>query len=286
MTGTPKHPDPFLEVRIERLDLSPPLLGWCAGYELQEWRATQLSKHLLHWLPEFALKYSEWQDLGAHNAVQLVGKAAKSIYKSKKYDKRGEFGEILLHLMIRQHFKSVPAISKFFYKDNRNDTVKGFDAVHVVQQGNSWELWLGEVKFYDKISAAISDVVKELKEHTDRDYLRDEFTAITNKLDDSWGEAARLRTLLHSNQSLDQIFKSVCIPVLLTYDSKTIQSFKEVSDEYKREFEKEVLRYRDTFASKALPTNVAIRLFLFPLKKKSELVEEMDEALKQCQATF
>ena len=34
------------------------------------------------------------------------------------------------------------AISKVFFKDSPNDTVKGFDAVHVVESLDGLELWL------------------------------------------------------------------------------------------------------------------------------------------------
>lgn len=243
----------------------------------------ELAKHLLNWLPEFALKYSEWDGLNAGNAVELLSIAAASIYKSEKYAKRGEFGEILLHVMIRQKFNSAPAISKYFYKDSSNDTVKGFDAVHVVGEPGEWELWLGEVKFYNDTYKAVSDVVEELKDHMQRDYLRSEFTAITNKLDDSWGEAAKLRDLLHQNTSLDKIFEKVCIPVLLTYDSRAIGSHTSICEEYQRAFEEEVFKYHDLFASKQLPTNVVVRLFLLPLKEKAVLAKQMDEELKRWQ---
>lgn len=188
--------------------------------------------------------------------------------------------------MLRQHFQSVPAISKYYYKDSRNDTIKGFDAVHVVGQPDNWELWLGEVKFYDDMSSAVADVIEELKVHMDRDYLRSEFTAITNKLDDSWGEASKLRQLLNQNTSLDVIFKEVCIPVLLTYESKVVQRHTSVCDEYAAEFEKEILHYQNLFAEKELPKNVIVRLFLLPLESKKKLVGQMDEALKKCQAAF
>src|SRR3712207_6996007 len=59
---------------------------------------------------------------------------------SEKYSKRGEFGELLLHSVIRDVFHSEPAISKIFFKDSANDTVKGFDAVHVVEVEGSLEL--------------------------------------------------------------------------------------------------------------------------------------------------
>ena len=41
------------------------------------------------------------------------------------------WGNLVTHSM-RQVFDTIPAISKIFYKDSANDTVKGFDAVHVL----------------------------------------------------------------------------------------------------------------------------------------------------------
>ncbi len=282
----PKHPAPFLEVRYEVVDLAPPVVAFCAGYEAGEWRADQLARHLLHWLPEFALSYGEWSDLGAHNAVELIGVAARAIYTSEKYQKRGEFGEVLLHAMLRQHFGSVPAISKYYFKDASNDTVKGFDAVHVVRAGSEWELWLGEVKFYNDFAAATRDVCEELTEHSQRDYLRSEFSAITRKVDKRWPDAAALVDLLHQNTSLDKIFARVTIPVLLTYDSAAVQSHSTVSEAYLVALKKEVARHHSAFSARVPKLPVAVRLLLLPLEEKATLVALMDEALKRCQKAF
>lgn len=280
----PPTPDPFLEVRVHDLAAAPGLSGLCVGYELGTWREDQFASHIMQWLPEFALKYSEWQGLGAHNALQLIAQAARSVYTSKKYKKRGEFGEVLLHIAVRQIFKSIPAIAKFYYKDAPNDTVKGFDAVHVVEVDGDLELWLGEVKFYHDIGAAIGKVVAELQEHLDRDYLRGEFTTITNKLDPTWPHADRLRRLLHSNTSLDEVFRAVCIPVLLTYDSPTVNAHKLVTPAYIAEFEAEVKKHHNTFAAKEeLPKQVRVHLFLVPLRSKASLVATLDQRLKKLQ---
>jgi len=238
---------------------------------------------MLHWLPEFALKYEEWRDMSAHNAVELLGHAARTVYTSPKYQGRGEFGELLLHAMIRQRFASIPAISKYYYKDSANDTVKGFDAVHVVGAPPEWELWLGEVKFYAEIGSAIRDVIVEIAAHSKRDYLRSEFGAITRKLDDSWPHAAELRQLLHANTSLDSVFARVCIPVLLTYDSPIVGGSTTANADYVERFTAEVLAHHSTFATKLGQPPLSVRLFLFPLKEKRRLVELLDEALKRCQ---
>jgi len=156
-----------LEARVHRLEPAPGVTGLCAGYEQKEWRAKQLASHLMKWLPEFALKHTEVEALGAANAVELIARAAKTIYSSGRSANRGEFGELLLHVALRQCFKTLPAISKYFYKDSRNDTVKGFDAVHVVASADTLELWLGEVKFYADISRAIRDVVAPVEASRD-----------------------------------------------------------------------------------------------------------------------
>jgi hypothetical protein len=162
-----KHPAPLLKVRVSDFEAEPWLVAMCAGYENGEWREDQLIEHAMEWLPEFSLKYSEWSSLGAANAVKLVRKAAKAIYNTENFKSRGEFGELFLHMILRQVFGTIPAICKMHYKDSRNDTVKGFDCVHVVSKEEVLELWIGEVKFYKKINAAIRDVVKELFEHTE-----------------------------------------------------------------------------------------------------------------------
>jgi hypothetical protein len=117
---------------------------------------------LIEWLPEFALTYSEFLSLQGYNAADLIAKAARSVYMSDKYKKRGEIGELLLHVICREVFETYPAITKYFYKDSSNNTVNGFDAVHVIVTKTGLELWLGEAKFYKEIGQAIGAAVKDL----------------------------------------------------------------------------------------------------------------------------
>jgi Cap4 SAVED domain len=275
-------PLPFLEVRVKHLSLQPALLGLCVGYESQKWRTKQLVDHMMEWLPEFALSYSERKSFGADTAVRLIRAAARSIYASQKFQNRGEFGELLLHIAIRQVFQTVPAISKIYYKDSDNTTVKGFDAVHVVVSDSTLELWIGESKLYNEISRAIADVVSELQLHTEDSYLRREFAAIVNKIDPRWPHATRLKQLLDPTVSLDKIFDLACIPVLLTYDSEAVNAHVKVTNEYVKAFTSEVERHYVTFKSKSLP-KIRIYLFLMPLKNKSELVLALDTELKKWQ---
>ncbi|MFQ2376612.1 DUF1837 domain-containing protein [Aeromonas caviae] len=278
--NTINHPTPLLKVRVSDFHAEPWLVAMCAGYENGEWRESQLVEHAMEWLPEFALKYSEWNSLGSSNAVKLLRKSAKALYNTEKFKSRGEFGELFLHMILRQVFGTIPAICKIHYKDSRNDTVKGFDCVHVISQEGQLELWIGEVKFYKEISSAIRDVINELHDHTERDYLRDEFTAIVNKIDDNWPDADKLKLLLNEHTSLDEIFSSVSIPILLTYDSDTINNHTKINEEFEAAFENEVRVNWRKFKDKELPNFVNIRLILLPLKSKESIQKKLHEELQ------
>lgn len=280
-------PAPFLTVRIHDTGILPTLCGLCTGYERGEWRAKQLADHLVEWLPEFSLTVSELTKIDSGNAVELLRRAAQVVYQSKKFEKRGEFGELLLHAAVRQVHNSIPAISKIYYKTATNDTVKGFDAVHVVEADGYLELWLGEAKFYDDISRAIYDVIKELQTHFDTDYLRNEFLLISGKIDDASPHADTLRKLIKPNTSLDAIFERVCIPVLLTYDSACVGTHKCSDGTYNSDFETELRTHYKTFteklAEKPVPKEVRVHLFLVPLESKKDLVAKLDTKLKTWQ---
>lgn len=278
-------PEHFLKVRVHRTDLDPSLCGLCVGYERDEWRTAQLAQHIFEWLPEFALTPSEFQSMQHANSVKLIRRAAQQVYTSKKFENRGEFGELLLHAIVRQVHNSIPAISKIYYKTANNDTVKGFDAVHVVGSPNDMELWLGEAKFYDKIDRAIRDVVAELETHLGTDYLRAEFNLITGKIDDSIPHADKLKKLLSPSTSLDEVFERVCIPVLLTYDSECVAGHKACNKQYEDAFKAELEKHHTRFlaaltAKKGLPKDITIHLFLLPLAEKKKLIAAFDEKLK------
>ena len=277
------QPDRFLDFLVHDLDLTPGLTGASVGYEQTIWRREQFADHILEWLPEFALSPKESASLRTNNAVTLIRKAARSIYATDKYRRRGEFGELILHILMRQVFHTIPAISKIYYKDSANDTIKGFDAVHVVNSRPELELWLGEAKFYRDIRAAIRDVVSELRVHTEGDYLRQEFALIGNKIDDDWPSSEALRDLIHQNRSLDEVFSRMCIPVLLTYDSAVVDRHQVVDDNYIADFTNEINRNYEHFRAAGLPPAITVHLFLLPLEQKAELVAALHERLRAWQ---
>jgi hypothetical protein len=281
--STLEMPPTFLVLRVHDLMKAPSVSGLCVGYEAGKWRAEQLVRHLMEWLPEFALTHSEREGLTAASAVALIRQAAQTVYKTEKFKNRGEFGELLLHVAIRQAFNSVPAISKIYYKTAANETVKGFDAVHVVGEPDDMELWLGEAKFYDDVRRAVKDVVAELKVHATHDYLRGEFMLIKGKIDPALPHSQALIDLLDHRKSLDEVFKRIVIPVLLSYDSDCVAGYTECSESYQKAFAAEIAKHYASFAGSGLPKELRVHLFLLPLKSKAELVAQLDEQLKTWQ---
>ncbi|SIQ28884.1 protein of unknown function [Peribacillus simplex] len=254
--------------------------GFSVGYELEEFRYEALVDLIFSALMDFSLPESEKHSITHLNAERKMRNAARAVYASDKYSKRGEFGEILLHIIMRDYFNSIPAISKMYYKDGPNETVKGFDAVHIVTQEKDLELWLGEVKFYNNMARAIRDVLPELHAHMDKDYLRNEFLFISNKIDPNWEHAGNVKRLIDTRTSLDKIIKRIRIPVLLTYDSKIVSSYKEVCEEYKMDLIDELNKHHKKFRSSELPKNVDLVLIILPFAQKKALVEKLHEKLR------
>lgn len=283
------HPDLFLKLVVHEVNDVGDDAGLCAGFQRGVWRNDEFADHVMEWLPEFALNYSQLQELGHHNAIKLTKKAAQTVYQTEKYGKRGEFGEILLHIALRQIYKTVPAVSKIYYKSSVNETVKGFDAVHVRKSDTGLELWIGETKFYDDVTQAIYDVSKEIVDHLETDYLRSEFILIDNKVDPNWPEAEELKKLLDKNVSLDEVFERACIPVLLTYDSEVVGKSKIQDASYLESIKIEMVdacaRLRTSIAKKyearygvALP--LTVHAILVPLHEKKKFIAALDSRLK------
>lgn len=276
-------PVSVLAIRSQDLTAQPGLTLLCAGYELTEWRAQQLVDDLFQrHLVSFSLSYTQFKDVDGDTAARALKRAAQVVYATDKYARRGEFGELILHGVMRDFFDAEPAVSKVFYKDSDNDTVKGFDSVHVVlSKTDDIEIWLGEVKFYKDLNAAIRDSVAEIKAHLQRDFLKREFIAITNKLDPAWPHHKAFSELLDEANSLDQIADSLVVPVLLTYESDPVCRWDAVCTEYLDEVIQEAeVAWKKFTDGLNLPLSVRLQLILIPVRDKARLTGLFHQKLK------
>lgn len=284
LTPTFATPDPFLEIRVEIHDGETPLTALCAGFERGEWRQADFVKYLFSYLLEFAFKWSELKKLNSATASRMIEEAAKRVYNTPEFGRRGEFGELLLHAALRNHFGTEPAVAKLFYKTGDNDVVKGFDAVHVTENDDGQlELWLGEAKFYADLGDAIRKAADSLEELTQTERLKREFVIVRGFVDDEWPYAAEFKELTHG-KSLDEVFPVLRIPVLLTYDSDAVNSSGAVSEEYVEALREEATDALRRMSEADLPTDIFVHVILVPLKSKEKFVAALHQQLQHYQA--
>ena len=275
---------------------------------IREYRWKPFIKLLTNVIPEFA--FGPYEKL-PENAIPIkLAEAAKSIYKidafdkvknlclnnkninddsaDKKYLSRGEFGELILHLLLRDFHKTVPLLSKIYFKDSNNVTVHGFDAVHIIP--NTKTLWLGESKLYQDGKNGVRALIEDIKNHIKNDYLKSEFILISKKIKlfENIPKKNYWINLMESYTKLENILQSITIPLLCTYTSYNFTKYNdETASNFIEDYEKEVRSLYDYFKNSndhPLKTKLNIILLLFPVQSKDELIKRMHEKLSILQS--
>jgi len=256
----------------------------CSGYENKLPRTEGLADNLFNWIPFIALNQESQLDFGPHNFIDLLSNAAQHIYTTKKSASRGELGEILLHLACIQFFGTIPVMCKLALKSGANDTVKGYDGVHLLPVDDDFEIWLGESKFYQgNGTTAVTDAVASIAEHFLTDFLNTEKAMVYGHIAKGIPHYEALRNLFKKQTSGDELIKKSVFPVLICYESKTVGSFEELSQEYVDALEVEIKRLEDHFAEKCAASNISgirFQLIFVPLDIKKTLVDRFDQKLK------
>lgn len=234
-------------------------------------------------------------------------KAGEPKYKNEddwynnKYANRGEFGELILHLLLRDFLKTQPLVSKIFAKNSPGVPAHGFDSVHIgnsIPDNSKKSLYLGESKL--KISGidGIKELLDDIRKHFIKDFLTTpagEFVLIGNKKRNFMplDEYADLNTKqeyekflmdkkywfeqidgLQKGESLQKLFDSITIPLLCSYSSKLFISHSDATtDEFRKEYEQEVqklksaldeglTKIRDDFKNSGEPISTNLNIVL------------------------
>jgi len=275
----PFNSDLVLDERINNSSLR----AYHVGFDQNKFRLLPLVETIRSVIPEYALGYHQGNNIPLTEIVDRLQDAAKTVYTTDKYKRRGEFGELILHLLLRDFCNSIPLISTIFFRDAPNIPAHGFDGVHVTINGNDKKLWLGESKLYKSGTDGITDLVGDIVKHFNADYLRQQFNLITRKLPINAPEIEHWRNLMHKNQKLDIIFSSIAIPMVCTYNSPLFVNHNNETQQYIDEFKKECEALHDEFNRKKPASNLEIVLLLLPVPDKDELNKELDARLKAMQ---
>lgn len=274
-------PHPFLEIRSVDIELPPHLRSLCAGFDLGKWRRDELITHLLNWLPRFCLTEKEYADRIVTEPATVMGHAARRLYTTEKYQRRGEIGELLLHIACRQIFDTVPVVCKLVFKSAYNDTVKGFDLVHMVPADNKLgaEIWLGESKFYLDPQAAIKDALKSVTEHLDPAFLKQEKSLISNKIPDDLPNREAVAKAFSDRERLETLIINGVFPILIAYDSDSVRKYG--SDEtYLASLISEIAPIKALAEQAKLPHPITLQIIAVPLGDKADFQKTFDARLK------
>jgi hypothetical protein len=200
---------------------------------------------------------------------------------------RGEFGEILLHLLLRDFKGTIPLVSKLYFKDSRGVPAHGFDAVHISPDENI--LWLGESKLYTGATAGLTKLIEDLKQHLTKEFLSNEYTIIKKNVTannipnrDYWIER------LSKNTRLEDMITQVNIPMLCVYNDtdrfkKCLdESIEDIAPVFEPKF-RELKQYFDDNNDAPLKNRLNIILFLFPVMDKEDFVLQLHERLYHLQ---
>lgn len=252
-------------------------------YQNGQYRQDELIKIIDHAIPYFALTESEFEEYRAGGDFGEAREAGYSRISTAHRNKKGDYGELLLFLILDIIYNVPKFVTKVRLRSSVSEQIKGYDCAHVTIEEGEPCLWLGEAKFHQNFSTAVSDAFKSLDEHMEISYLEDELKILGGNVE--WNRAhANYDELkkIFQGRSIDKIkFK---IPVLLTYDSNSIKNNTDLDDQFKTNLKEEIERHYATLEKKilkAIKTNFELVFIIFPLhtvqeiKQKLERIEEL-----------
>lgn len=254
------------------------------GFDESKFRLQPLVDVIRSVIPEFSLGYHCGSNIPMTEIVERLKEAAETVYLTEKYQTRGEFGELILHLLLRDFHNTIPLISKMYFKDSHNVPAHGFDGVQITINGEDKKLWLGESKLYKTGKDGVKDLAKDIVKHVNAEYIRKEFSLISRKLPSEVPEIDYWRNLMDKHQKLDVIFSKIVIPMVCTYNSELFNKHVDNTEDYFEELKAECNELNEIFKNKKPHSDVEIILLLLPVPNKDELNEELDRRLKAMQA--
>ncbi|MCO6173650.1 DUF1837 domain-containing protein [Flavobacterium sp. NRK F10] len=248
------------------------------NYEDGKYRQSEIKNIIRDALPHFALtplEYEEYTSSGDDG--EKLRLAWSRISKRNKYSK-GDYGELLLFLILKVFFKSEKLVTKVKLKTG-NQEVYGYDCAHFTIENDQPILWLGESKFYNNFSNALNKAFESLEEHCKMSYTKNEFSFLEPhiELNKDFPYYQEIKNKLKLIQSFDEI--KVKVPVFITYDCDIIKNHKQTkSQEFINEFKKEFEEKKDAIEKKALnlKSNFELIFILLPFETVSEIKDQID----------
>lgn len=191
------------------------------------------------------------------------------------YNRKGVFGEIVLHYILKHFKNTIPLISKIYVKDSVSQEAHGYDAVHITSEDNNSVLWLGESKFYTDGKEGLKSLIEDLNKHFKCDFLNEQFAIISRQLQggnhpqrDLWLQ------ILSETSLLKDKFQLIKIPLFCIYEHTIANDFLHNIAELSDNIVTHSVDYQKYFVDNNNLSNkdkVQIILILMPVKCKNDL---------------
>lgn len=287
------------------------------------WDSNQLGRILFSEIVDFAL-WSKKNDLireYSKTEIDIVGESAKQLYEIKEFEyidtlvkwdkciddddkteetrilRRWEFWELILFYVLKHFWKTIPTLSKIYFKDSLGLAAHWFDIVHILKNEDVVKLCLWEAKIYKIWDKWINALIDDLKNHINADFINNEFLIIQKRFSDVWifenlsdiwkQNIDYLKQILTWKNTLDSlswiVFPFLCAyedDIFLKWISHTTAEFQEIMKQKIEILAKQFHLEKNTHP---LGNHIQVVLILFPVKSKLELVRNLHMRLYHAQ---
>lgn len=247
------------------------------GYDSKKYRQNELVKIIRDTITHFALTPEEFSELSSKGDIGEMQRISWGrISKANKY-KKGDYGELLLFIILSVIYNVPKFVTKVRLRSSIKEQIKGFDCAHFTIEKNEPILWLGEAKFHKAFSGALSEAIKSIKAHFEKDYLEDEISILYSNVEANKNvELAALKKVLRGKSLDDVKFR---VPILLTYDSVVVQENSEIKKKFEDDLKIELDKINTSIENKEikLGSNIELLFIIFPLHTVATIKTELEK---------
>ncbi|SDA25282.1 protein of unknown function [Pseudomonas sp. NFPP10] len=250
------------------------------NYESGVYREDDLVKIIRGAMPHFALTPEEYNRLKDQDDIDEMYRLAFSRISKAKKDKKGDYGELLLFLLLQTFYKAERLVTKVKLRSSVKDQIKGFDCAHfTVDDAGDVFLWLGEVKFYKSFSGALDDVAKEIVAHTQGEYLKNEFSILCPNVEfnNNVDIPDSVIEILDGTVTLDDV--KVVIPALVTYETSVLKAHTCIDQNFKEKIKRQFAKKYELINSRniSIPSNIEVFFLLLPLSDVDSIKSKLEK---------
>lgn len=258
------------------------LRGYDVGFSFKKWRSKELAEYLADWIPEIAIKASELIEIDQLNLRRKYQLSVQKMEREHSIQRDRLIPELLIHAILRHHFKSEPIACKLFYKGSSRK--EKFSSAHIMKfDGKPDELWLGKAVIADihNYEEILSQIVVDLEELISPIALKEEKEIIIALREPQNLLPTTLEKALEPYQAFDHLLQLISIPVLIAYDSIVLNG-----EDLKNYEQLLILEISEKYESlkKNLPSGVDdlefnVHVFFIPIECARTLIRDFSEVI-------